>query len=59
MSKFNADREYAALKLRAPDVLANIAAFASTFRNGEEEISIATRYQVERFCVNLALKAQP
>ncbi len=30
-----------------------ICAFASTFGNREEEISLVIRYQVERFCMSL------
>ncbi len=56
MSKFHADAEYEMLKSSQPELLAEIAAFASIFGTGEEQISVATRYQVERFCVNLVLK---
>lgn len=56
MSKFRADSQYEQLKAIDPYCLADIAAFASTFGSGTEEISVATRYQVERYCVDLALE---
>lgn len=56
MSKFHAESQYRQLKAIAPEVYENIVAFASTFGSGEEEISVATRYQVERYCISLALE---
>lgn len=57
MSKFHADIQYRQLKQVDPVLYENIVAFASTFGSGEEEISVATRYQVERYCINLALES--
>lgn len=57
MSKFHAESQYRQLKAIAPEIYENIVAFASTFGNGEEEISVATRYQVERYCIATALEA--
>lgn len=57
MSKFSAESQYQHLKQVDPVLYAHIVAFASTFGSGEEDISVATRYQVERYCINLALES--
>lgn len=56
MSKFRADSQYRQLKAIRPQCYENIIAFASTFGSGDEEISVATRYQVELYCITLALE---
>ena len=56
MSKFRADSQYRQLKAIDPMCYANIVAFASTFGNGEDEISVATRYQVESYLISLSLE---
>jgi hypothetical protein len=56
MLRFYADRHYEQLKQIDPHCLENIVAFASTFGCGTEDISVATRYQVESYCIALALE---
>ena len=53
------DNCYADLRNRNPGEFERVVAFASTFGQLEEEISLKTRCQVEQFCVKLALKVQP
>ncbi len=49
------DQLYAQVKLHDPDIYAQICAFASTFgqARGTEVIHLATRAQVETFCMSL------
>ncbi len=54
------DSFYLVVKQQDPQTYENIVAFASTFGAGDEDISVNTRYKVERFCMELAArKAQP
>lgn len=55
MSKFRADSQYQQLKALNPECYESIVAFSSTFGGGDEDISVATRYQVERYCISMAL----
>jgi len=56
MSTFHAETQYLQLKAIDPACYENIVAFASTFGCGTEDISVATRYQVELYCIALALE---
>lgn len=49
---------YDQVKLQDPDIYAQICAFASTFgqARGTEVIHLATRAQVEKFCMSLVVR---
>jgi len=52
------DQLYAQVKLHDLDIYAQICAFASTFgqARGTEVIHLATRAQVEKFCMSLVVR---
>ena len=58
MRKANAERQYKKLKERDMCMYSDIVAFASIFGSADDEISLQTRAQVERYCVGLAMQCQ-
>jgi len=52
------DAIYAEVKLNNPQQFEKIVAFASTFGQPGEDIDGTTRYQVEKFCMELAKEAR-
>lgn len=52
MGRFSGDKHYEYVKKHDPQAFGDICAFASTFGGPYEDLSIATRYQVESYVLD-------